>query len=201
MITYILIALTVIVSILAFNNKELFYKLAFIPSLIHRAPTKEGYRFISHAFVHADFTHLAFNMLTLFFFGPALERVFYSPWEFLFFYTSSILVSSYFSYRKHKNNPSYISVGASGAVSAVLLALVLYAPWSTIYISFFFPIYYVLYAIFFIFYSRYMDRKGTDNVAHDVHLVGGVYGIVYMALLHPDSLHYFWQEITHPPFL
>ncbi len=201
MVTYIIIAVTALVSIPAFNNRELFYRLAFIPSLIRDNPRKEWYRFISHAFVHSDFTHLGFNMLTLFFFGPSLESVLDSPLEFSFFYLSSIIVSSYFAYSRHKDNPSYVSVGASGAVSAVLLSLVLYAPWSTIYISFFFPIYYVLYAIFFIVYSRYMDKQNSDNIAHDVHLIGGLYGLSYMAILHPDSLQYFWQQILHPPFL
>ncbi len=201
MITYLIIALTALVSIPAFTDRDRFYKLAFIPAQMQQNMRQEWYRFFTHAFVHSDFTHLGFNMLTLFFFGPSLERVMDNPWEYVLFYFSSIYVSSYFAYRKHRDNPSYVSVGASGAVSAVLLSLVLYAPWSTIYISFFVPIYYVLYAIFFIVYSRYMDKQSNDNIAHDVHLIGGLYGILFMAVMHPKSLSFFWQQILHPPFL
>ncbi len=201
MTTYIIIAITVIISLMCFNNRELFYRLAFIPSQISEDFGPNAYRFISHAFVHSDFPHLGFNMLTLFFFGPPLEQRLSSPWEFIFFYLSSAIVASSFSYQRQKKNVAYVSVGASGAVSAVLMSLVLYAPWATIYISFFVPIYYVLYAIFFIIYSRYMDRRGGDNIAHDVHLVGAIYGLLYMALLHPESLSFFWTQILHPPFL
>ncbi len=199
--TIAIIAITAIVSFICFNNKELFHKLAFIPSLIRRDFGANAYRFISHAFVHGDIAHLGFNMVTLYFFGPNLEQVLSSVWEYLFFYLSAVVVSSAFSYVRQKDNPAYLSIGASGAVSAVLMSLVLYAPWATIYISFFLPIYYVLYAVFFIIYSRYMDKRGTDNIAHDVHLVGAVYGLLYMAILHPSALTFFWQEIMNPPFL
>ncbi len=201
MITYIIIAVTALVSIRCFNSKELFYKYAFIPNLMERNMRGEWYRAFTHAFVHSDFTHLGFNMITLYFFGTSLERVLQSSGEFIFFYLSSILVTSIFSYYKHKSEPHYVAVGASGAVSAVLLSLVLYAPWAIIRLQLFIPIYYILYAIFFVGYSRYMDKKASDNVAHDVHLIGGVYGMVYMAIAHPQILHTFWQQLTHPPFL
>ncbi len=199
--TYIIIGVTAVISFICFSNRELFVKLAFIPYIIKQNPLKEAYRFISHGFVHSDYGHLIFNMLTLYFFGPSMEYLLNSGSEFLVFYLSSMAAAGAFSYYRHRNQANYIAVGASGAVSAVVMALVLVVPWQTIYISFFVPIYFVLYALFFFIYSAYMDRKSSDNIAHDVHIAGALYGLLYMAILHPRSLEIFWEQVQHPPFL
>lgn len=200
MITYIIIGITALVSFGCFSNQTLFSKLYFSPYLVYQN-RGEAFRFLSHGFVHADSMHLIFNMLTLFFFGPALEGSVMSSPEFLFFYLSAIVFASLPVYPKHKNNPNYIAVGASGAVSAIMYSCVLYYPWSTIYLKFFIPIYFILYAVGYLVYTTYQTRNAQDNIAHDVHLWGALYGLLYTAVLHPESLQLFIAQIFHPPFL
>ncbi len=199
--TYLVIGITAIVSWMCFSDRTRFVRLAFIPSLMRRNLGKEWYRFISHGFVHSDYAHLIFNMLTLYFFGPDLELLLNGGLEFIWFYFSAMVAASLISYFRHRDEPNYISVGASGAVSAVVMALVLVYPWHTIYLSFFVPIYFVLYAVFFFIYSAYMGRSNRDNIAHDVHIAGAIYGLLYMAILHPRYFQNFWFQIQNPPFL
>jgi membrane associated rhomboid family serine protease len=159
------------------------------------------FRFLSHAFVHGDIGHLAFNMITLYFFGSGIEGNILSGPEFLLFYIAAIIFASLPAYQKNKNNSSYTAVGASGAVSAVMFVTVLYQPWAVVYIKFIIPIYFILFAVGYLIYSTYQSKHGKDNVAHDVHLWGALFGIAYMLLLHPDCLRIFLNQVMKPPFL
>lgn len=199
MVTYIIIGFTAILSIVGFSNHDTLLRLSYIPFRIDKE--KEWYRFISHAFVHNDVGHLLFNMLTLFFFGREVERLFTSSTEFILFYLSAVLLAVLPSYNKHKNNEEYVAVGASGAVAAVMFVLVLYAPWEIIYLKFFIPLYYILFAVGYLLYCTYQSRHAKDNVAHDVHLWGSLYGLAYTLLIHPESWSIFIEKIKHPPFL
>ncbi len=202
-VTLLLIAVTCLVSFLAFNNQSIMYKLMFHPPAVHQQ--KQWYRFITSGFIHKDGNHLLFNMLTLFFFGQSLEPGFTSlgiggGTVFLLFYLTAIIISELPTYFKHKYNENYYSLGASGAVSAVVFALVLFAPWEKIYLKLFIPIPFVVYAVGYIAYSIYMDKKGTDNVGHSAHLWGALYGVVFMILSYPHSVQIFMDEIMHPHF-
>jgi membrane associated rhomboid family serine protease len=191
MITEIIIGLTAIVSILAFYNKELQGRLLFSPVMI--AQHRQGYRFITHAFVHADWVHLAINMFVLLSFGRAVEG-FYGylfgtkGWYFfLLLYFGGILLSSTPSYSKHKDNKFYHAVGASGAVSAVVFASILISPLTGIrfiFIPFDIPAF--IFGILYLFYSAYMSKKGNDNIGHDAHFWGAVFGLVFTFLLKPS---------------
>lgn len=200
MITYAIIGLNVALSLFCLSNKEAFDRLSLIPAKIKSDPGQR-YRLISHAFIHADLGHLFFNMLTLFFFGTELERTVFSETEYVIFYLLAILFSSLPSYQEHKNNPDYVAVGASGAVSAVMFALVLLSPWSVIYIKFIIPVYFILFAAGYLVYSYYQSKRGEGNIAHDVHMWGALFGLAYMLIVHPDSLRTFLDKLEAAPFL
>lgn len=134
MITYIIIGITALVSWLCFNNVELFRKLALIP--YRTVKNNEWYRLITHGFVHADMTHLLVNMFTFWSFGAYIEKVFgylgFGAWGFLGLYFGGMIFASLYDLIKHHNDPYYVSIGASGAVSAVLFSYILFDPWSKI---------------------------------------------------------------------
>jgi len=171
MLTISIIVLTCIVSFAAFNKPQVFDKLCFNPYIMHR-DKQELVRFVSVGFVHADIGHLLFNMLTLYFFGRELEGGIFSELQFLLFYVSALALSGIDEYVKRKNDPSYRACGASGAVAAVMFSIVLFAPWQVIYLKFFIPIPFIIFAVGYLIYSHYMDRKGGDNVGHGTHLWG-----------------------------
>lgn len=200
MVTFIIIGLNVVVSLLCFSNKELFDKFLFSPYRIQRNPD-ERFRFLSHGFVHADIGHLAFNMITLYFFGREVEQSIMSSTEYILFYLTAIVFSSLPSYRKNVDNEDYKGVGASGAVSAVMFVLVLYSPWSIIYLKFFIPLYFIMFAAGYLAYSTYQSKFGKDNIAHDVHLWGALYGLAFTLIFHPESLRIFLDQIQEVPFL
>ncbi len=198
-----LIAITCLISILAFNNKDLMGKFIFHPVSVKEH--KQWYRLLTSGFLHADWNHLIFNMLTLFFFGGNVEKLFEmiglgGAVGYILFYLAAIVVSSLPSYFKHKNNDHYYALGASGAVSAVMFAVVLFAPWSTILLKFIIPIPFILYAVGYIAYSAYMDKKGGDNIGHSAHLYGALFGIAFMLVAYPESFKIFIEQLKHPKF-
>ncbi|MFN8243853.1 MAG: rhomboid family intramembrane serine protease [Ferruginibacter sp.] len=201
-ITLILIAVNCLLSFICFSNSDLLNKLIFHPPAV--AQQKQWYRFLSSGFIHKDGGHLLFNMLTLFFFGQALEPGFTAlglgPGLYLVFYLTAIIVSEIPTYIKEKNNENYYSLGASGAVAAVVFAMVLFAPWEKIYLKMMIPIPFILYAVGYLIYSAYMARKGTDNIGHSAHLWGSLYGLVFMIIAYPDSVKIFIEQIQHPHF-
>ena len=137
--TTLIIIITVIVSLVAWQNKALFNRLIFYPPAVNNG---QWDRFVTHGFIHADSMHLLFNMFTLYFFGRAIEGL-YKPflfgYGFVVFYVLAIIIAMIPSYIKHKNTASYLSLGASGGVSAVLFAFILLAPWEKIYLFVDFP--------------------------------------------------------------
>ncbi|PVX51029.1 membrane associated rhomboid family serine protease [Balneicella halophila] len=199
MITYIIIALTVLVSFLCFQNHELFQKLKFNPVMVRK--DKQYYRMITHAFVHVDWTHLLVNMFVLYFFGRAVEYYFsfyfgqMSTLFYILLYFGGIVVSNFWSLEKHKNNYNYNAVGASGAVSAVLFAFIFFAPWELLYFFGIIPIPGILFGIGYLYYSYKMTKQNTDQVAHDAHLLGAVFGFVLPMILKPGLLQHFIHEL------
>lgn len=122
MITYLIIGITVILSFICFSNRELFMKLAFIPYRTIR--NHEYYRIVTHGFIHADMTHLLVNVFTFWSFGLYIERTFrymgFGSGAYLALYFGGMIVASLYDLIKRRNDPYYVSIGASGAVSAVL---------------------------------------------------------------------------------
>ncbi|WP_426663267.1 rhomboid family intramembrane serine protease [Rhodanobacter aciditrophus] len=199
-ITLIILAVTCIVSFIALGNRKVMDDLILWPPAIARR--KEYHRLVTYGLVHADFGHLLFNMITLFFFGRVMERFYASQlgtFGFALFYIGGLVVSILPTYLKNRGNPGYRSLGASGAVSAVLFGYILLAPWSRI-IVFVVPMPAIVYAVLYTGYSIYMDRRGQDNVNHSAHLWGAAYGVAFTLLVYPPVLSHFLGELLQPRF-
>lgn len=187
MVTYILIGVTVVVSYMCFNNRGLFEKLALIPYVVVR--NNQWYRLISHGFVHADTMHLLVNMFTFWSFGTYIESAFgylgFSTWAYLGLYFGGMIFASVYDIAKKSNNPYYISIGASGAVAAVLFTSILLNPWGKILFFAVIPIPGILFGVLYLAYCQYMAKRGGDNINHNAHFYGAVFGFVYPILLEP----------------
>ena len=201
-VTYSILILTVLISITAFNNPRIMDDLIFWPPAINIR--HQYYRFLTCGLIHADFLHLLFNMITLFFFGRAIE-VYYrgelglqSYW-YPILYVTAVIAANIPSYLKRKDDYNYRSLGASGGVCAVLFAFILLQPWYTIYL-YGIPMPSIVYAALFLAYTIYMSKRGGDNVNHDAHLWGAVYGIVFTVILRPTVISSFLNELKHPHF-
>ena len=201
-VTYSILILTVLISISAFSNPRIMDDLIFWPPAINIR--HQYYRFFTCGLIHADFLHLAFNMITLFFFGRALE-VYYAgdlglkSYWYPLLYVSAIIVANIPSYIKRRDDYNYRSLGASGGVCAILFAFILMHPWDEIRL-YFIPMPALVYAILFLAYSIYMSKRGGDNVNHDAHLWGALYGILFTVALRPSILGTFFNELQHPRF-
>lgn len=179
--TLLVIAVTCVVSLMAFNNSEIERKYIFWPELILAG--KEYYRLVSSAFLHANFRHLLFNMYSLYAFGSAIERVF--GWrQFLVIYLSSVIGGSLLSLWIHRHH-DYRAYGASGGVCGVIYSYIFLFPDGNIY--FFLPIGIPawLYAIVYMLFSIYALKARRDNVGHDAHLGGAIIGLLVTTALHP----------------
>ena len=198
-INLLLVALTAIVSWVAFNNRKLADRLVLWPPAIDRH--RQYDRLLTYGFVHADIGHLAFNMITLFFFGREIERVMTGvtgTWlTYPLFYLAALAVSILPSYLKHRHDANYVSLGASGAVTAVLFAFILLSPWTLIFV-FFIPVPAIVYAVFYVGYSLWMDRRGGDRINHSAHLSGAAFGVLFMVMMAPEVLGIFWQQLLSP---
>lgn len=197
-ITLSIIAITAILSFLCFNNETLLKAFIFSPYSIKRE--KKYLKFLTHGFIHADYMHLLFNMITLFFFGPIVEQAFIysSPKNgtilYIGFYLLAIIVAAIPSFFKHQNNQFYLSLGASGAVSAVLFASILLQPFMTINV-YVIPVPALLFGPLYLFYSAYMAKRGKDNIGHDAHFVGAIFGMLALLLLIPGTFGRFVQQL------
>jgi len=186
-IIILIIAITAIISFIAFNNKEIFEKYKFnVGAILHR---KEYVRVLSAGFLHADIMHLLFNMMTLYFFGPVILEGFGNI-GFLIIYFGSILLGNIFSLFIYQKQPWYSAIGASGGVSGILFAAIAMMP--NIGIYFFFipiPIPGFIFGLLYFSYSVYMmlNPKQWDNLGHAAHLGGAFFGLVYAVIVQPQS--------------
>lgn len=187
-ITLLLLIVNVLVSGMAlFANPALLDRLGFKPQRILQ--NREYYRFITAGFVHVGLGHLLVNMLTLYFFGPALEAVL-GPLDFLLLYFGAELAAHALTLWFHRKTAEYTAVGASGAISGVVFAYCLFDPLATIYLFFAVPMPIWLFAIVYVAGSIYAMRQAqTDarvgGIAHEAHLGGALGGIVLTILLEP----------------
>jgi membrane associated rhomboid family serine protease len=198
--TLVIIIITVIISIGAFSNEKMRNDLIFWPPLINKK--QQYYRFITSGFIHADWAHLLFNMITLYSFGEAMELFYVMKIDkmgYLLFYLGGLIFSELPSYIKHINNYQYRSLGASGAVSGILFSFILLAPWQTLYV-FFFPLPAIVFAVLYFIYTGYMAKKGGDQINHSAHLWGAIYGMVFTVIMEPAVLKNFWNQLMYPPF-
>lgn len=151
---------------------------------------------VTSGFVHADMAHLLFNMLAFWSFGVPLEyRI--GTTAFVVLYGAGLLLSQYGTYRKHRNNPDYATLGASGAVSAVMFAYIVYSPTSKLMMIFLpVPIPAPVFGIVYLAYSIWSARNSRDRINHDAHLGGALTGLAFVALFDPQAYVRAWAQIA-----
>ncbi|HEV3224452.1 MAG TPA: rhomboid family intramembrane serine protease [Puia sp.] len=201
-ITLTIVIITSIISLAGFRNGKVVDELIFWPPAISKK--HQYYRFITCGLIHADYVHLIFNMVTLYFFGTYMEAHYQGDlglqkYYYLALYIGALIVSNIPTYIKHYNDYDYRSLGASGAVSAVLFSFILLGPWQQI-IVLVFPVPAIIYGGLFLFYSAYMSRKGGDHVNHDAHFYGALFGVIFTIAVRPDVVNIFLNELKHPHF-
>lgn len=182
--TISIIAVTTIISVLGIYNRELFDRFKFNAYDVKHS--NQWYRFFTYGLFHAGWVHLSINMIVLYSFGVTVEKAFHYYFlsqymlYFLLLYGGGLLLSVIPSYGKHKNDVFYNSVGASGAVSSVLFASILVSPLQKVYL-FFIPIGIpaVVFGLIYLGYEAYMSKRGGDNIGHDAHFWGALFGILF----------------------
>jgi membrane associated rhomboid family serine protease len=184
-LTVSIVIITVLVSIGGFNNQKIIDDLIFYPPAVTRR--KQWYRFFSCGLIHADFGHLFFNMFSLYLFGRFVEGGFnqlfgaYGKWLYLLMYVSALAISLLPTYLKNRDNYHYRSLGASGAVSAVIFAGLMLRPSLEVFIFFIpIPIPGFIFAPLYLLISFWLERKGRDNINHSAHIWGSIYGLAFV---------------------
>ncbi len=196
-LTVVIALVTVLVSWRGFSDQRLLGRLILWPPAIQRNHQYD--RLLTYGFVHADWMHLLFNMITFWSFGSIVERVFsewITPLGYVLFYLSAVVVSILPTYLTHRHDAGYRSLGASGAVSAVLFASILFDPWAKLIIfPIPVPIPAFLFAILYVGYSIWMDHRGRDNINHSAHLWGAAYGVLFTVMLEPRIVAHFTRTL------
>ena len=186
MITYIIIALTVFVSLTCFNNRQLFEKLALNPyCVIHR---HEWYR-LSHMGLFTPTPRTFCNMFTYWSFGTYIEKVFeaagWGTLNYLLLYFGAMIIASLPDVIKYRNAAWYRSIGASGAVSAILFTSIFLNPWDKILLFAAIPVPGIVFGVIYLIYCQYMAKRGGDNINHNAHFFGAVYGFIFPLFMNP----------------
>lgn len=198
-ITLFIIIITVAISLYTMQKPVVLNSLMMNPYLI--TTQSQYYRLISSGFIHRDHMHLIFNMFSFYFFGTQLEYIFkeifgsLGAFHFVAIYLLGIVVSDIPTVIKNRNNQHYNSLGASGAVSAVVFACILFLPLRDIciYAVLCFPG--VVLGFLYLVYSFYSSKKSKDGINHDAHLYGALFGVAYCLVFYPRSLTIFLQQM------
>lgn len=197
----VIIILTAVASIVTFNNRAQQEKMLFVPYCMD--DPKQWYRFVSHGLIHADWSHLIFNMISLHFAGMSAERwiVMIKGEElgslyFIALYVLGMIAASIPSFIKNRTNPGYRSLGASGAVAAVLFFFIPFEPLAGINILFIpFSIPAWIFGILYLVSEYYLDKRQHGHVAHDAHFFGALFGLLFAVIIHPPVLGSFIDQI------
>ncbi|MDR0754313.1 MAG: rhomboid family intramembrane serine protease [Prevotellaceae bacterium] len=200
-LTLIIIIITTLASIAAFESPRIFDRLLLSPYMIvHR---NEWYRVITHGFIHANWMHLLINMFVFYSFGQALMAYFTyyvgnAMIHFLVIYFGGMIFATLTTIMKNRNNYAYRGIGASGAVSAVLFACIFFDPWRKLLFMGIIPVPGIIFAILYLVYCSYMSRNSNDNINHDAHLYGAIFGFIYPVLIKPDLFQFFITDLMNP---
>ncbi len=188
----IIFIFTIVTSIYAFNNTQLFGKFMLHPYSL--AKGGKLYTFITSGLIHADWMHLFFNMFTFFFFAFRLEAMI-GHWQFAVLYFVSLVVSDIPTAIKHKNDYRYSSLGASGAISAVLFSYILFDPLNLILVMFI-PMPAILFGVLYLAYCMYMSKNSRDHINHDAHFFGALSGLILTVVLVPGVITHFLNQLS-----
>jgi len=206
-ITNIIIAFTVLVSILAFNDNEQKYKLIYSPYAVKHH--NKWWLVFSHGLIHADYSHLFFNMFVLYSFGNGVEQTFLYLYGmaqgsayYIVLYVAGLAAASLPALKKHGDDLNYMSLGASGAVSAVFMVYIVYYPLNELQIIFLpgVPIPAIIMGVLYFAYETYANKHQRTNIAHDAHLAGFIFGIIFIFLISPKQYLNMWEQISNAVF-
>ena len=198
-ITTILIGITVVISWVAFGKQDIVRRFVMNPYLIHNR--QQYYRFVTSGFLHGDFSHLLWNMFTLYFFGNVVEMYFaalfgeWGAYYYVGFYLTAIVVSDIPTYFKNIKHPGYNSLGASGGVAAVIFVSIIFQPLERICIYFVFCLPGFILGTAYLIWSYYKGKKANDNINHEAHLYGAIFGVLFCAVMYPSSLVRFVEQL------
>ncbi len=200
--TLIIVLITGLISIAAFQRRDIMAKLMFNAYLVKHS--NEWYRVLSHAFIHSGWMHLGVNMWVLWLFGRSTETFFEAyrgsmgPFIFVSLYVGGVLFATLPSYRRHQDNFNYNAVGASGAVAAVLFAAIYFTPTMNLYLMFIpIPIPAIIFGIGYLVLEWYLDKKSNDNIAHDAHFWGAGFGFIFSVVMAPEQMSNFILDISN----
>ena len=203
-ITNITVGITCLVSLLLMQNREGKALLVFHPVTIRE--NHQWFRFLTSGFVHADTLHLAINMFVLWSFGNAIERYYFPVFlgdftaqKYMLLYFGGIVAASVPSYLRHNRNPAYAALGASGGVSAVVFAAILFEPWQNLYLYGVIAIPQILAGAAYLYYSWYQDKRASDNIGHMAHFTGALWGFFITGLMRPDLFARVSQKALQGP--
>jgi membrane associated rhomboid family serine protease len=185
-------AITVITSLIAFSNENLYNKLMLHPYSVSKG--QYVYTLITSGLIHRDWGHLFFNMLSYFFFAFQLEAAL-GHWQFGLLYGISLILSDMPTVYKHREDYWYRSLGASGAISAVVFAFIMIAPLEKLYIFFAIPIPAILFGVLYLAYCAYASKYSRNAINHDAHFFGAISGIVITVLLYPQIMPAFLHQL------
>jgi len=199
-ITYFLIGITVLISWYGFNQTDVIRRYIMNPYLINTQ--NQYYRFVTSGFIHKDFIHLLWNMITLYFFGSLVEEIFRAVFGafkgnmyFIALYLLGIIVSDLPTYFKHRTNPGYNALGASGGVSSVVFVSIIFLPLNEICLYFALCVKGFILGILYLIYSYFYGRKTSSTINHEAHLYGALFGIVFCIVMYPPSIKNFFLQI------
>ena len=203
--TILIILVTVAISLAALGNEKLY--LRFLMNPYRALEGKEPWRFITSGFIHNGYAHLGFNMFTFFFFGQVAEDIFEqvlferASLTYIFFYLSAIVISDLPVAIKNRHNPGYNSLGASGAVSAVVFCSILFFPLNKICLYGLLCLPGFILGFIYVIYSYWQGKNATwDNVNHEAHLYGAIYGLVFGLIIYPQAGPAFIDQILNYRF-
>ena len=194
--TYIIVGITVLVSFYAFKDQTIFHHYRHYPYAEKR--NKEYLRFLTSGFLHGSQTHLLVNMYMLYMFGSIGERIYQQFFGstmgsllFALMYLTCIIAADLPTFLKHRDNPNFASIGASGAVSGAIFLYIFTFPWDTLLLFFIIPVPAIILGIGYLIYSSWASKNTKDMIDHDAHFYGAIYGIIFTLIVHPSSWNRF----------
>lgn len=199
-VSFSLILITVVISVFAFSNNQFKEKGIFSPFEYHK--NKKWWLLITHGFLHADFFHLFFNVYVLYIFGPRIESYFNISYDigsfyFISFYLGAMVFATLPSILKHNNNPMYKSLGASGAISAVVFAHILIFPLDELGLliipGLWLPGF--VFGALYLIAEHFLSKKQYSNIAHDAHISGSIFGILFIIIYDFNNLIHFFRSV------
>ena len=191
--TLVFLAANIILSLIAFNNHA--FARAGVMNTYAVLKQKEYHRVLVAGFLHGNPMHLFLNMLTLFFFGPSIEGII-GHQSFFLVYLGALLGGNLLALWRHRDEPGYSVLGASGAVSGIIFSFCLFAPFSLIFV-YFIPVPAILFAVIYTGYSLYAMNARDNHISHEAHIGGAVVGLALTLFLFPSALGHFIGQITN----